>query len=868
MNRDFEIDRELRFHIEQQIDDYVRRGMSRVEATRRTHLEFGGVQQVKEECRDAVVVRWWDDLSRDLRSAIRGIRKLPGSFAAAIATLALGIGTATAMFSVVDAVLIRPLAYPESDRLVVINESVPRVGAFPANAVHVEWWRADTTSFQDIATIAETTMNVSGFGDPESITGARVSANLFSILGVRMQLGRPFTPKEDLAGNDRVVVLDDALWRRRFGANPHVIGQTIRLDDLPYEIVGVLPRDFHFPALRDLVPLPIPSDRPQFWKPFGLAADERTPIGAFNNITIAKLAPGVALTQARVEMEREQAAVSARLPQRVDLHASVVPLRDQIVGRSRAGLQVLLTAIAIVLLIGCINVANLLLVASLGEQHELGVRAAIGASRTRLARQTLTQSMALVATGGVGAILVAYVTIRLILAAAPADVPRLDEVTFDSRAWMFAIAVSALVALLVGTLPALRAASARLADALGRRPGGSTTSAAASRTRAFLVAGEVGLSAVCLIAAGLLFHSLVNLLSVDKGFDATNVLTAALRPPEMRYPNLDARAAFELALYDRLSAIPGVSGVALANQLPLRGIGGSSALSLEGTTVPPLERPIADVRTVNPEYFRTWNVPMRMGRMFGYADRDRRVAVVSEYTARHAWPGSDPIGKRVRFGTNPAAPLFEVIGVVADIRGINLDQAPAFAVYVPYWQRDSPFILLAIKTVGDPEHVAGAMRAAVHAIDADLPVAAVRTMDTIEALSTAQRRFQLVVIVTFAIASTLLAGVGLYGVLAYAVRQRTSEIGTRLALGAQPSTVWTTVVTDALRLAGAGLLGGVPLGLLGASILRGLLFGVSPCDPLTVASVCIAISITAWLAAYVPARRASRIDPLVALRAE
>jgi len=873
--RERDLDEEIDTHLALLAERYRAQGMTAVEARAAARRSFGGLQQIKEECRDVLVVRWRNDLVRDVRVSFRGFRRAPGFAIAASATLALGIGAATAIFTLVNAVLLRPLTYPDPDRLVVISESTRVLHAFPANAVHVEWWRRETQSFDQIAMVGEMTVNVSGFGDPESLPGARASSNLFPMLGVRMQLGRMFTADEDPAGRDRVVVLDDRVWRTRFGADPQVVGRTIRVDDEPYEVNGVLPRDFRFPALRNLVSIPIPSDRPQIWKPFGLEDAERNPIGAFNNIAIARLKTGVGLPQARAEMEAEQAAISARLPQRLaggallDLHAVVEPLQSQIVEKSRAGLQVLLAAVGIVLVIGCINVANLLLVKSLGEQRELGIRAAIGADRWRLARRVLTESVLFGVLGGLGAIGVCYVVIRAVLVFAPDDVPRLDEVSLDVSACAFTLALSVAIGFTVGLMPAWRGARVKTSDtAAGRRPGGTTTGPAASRTRKWLVGAEVGLSAVCLVAAALLFHSLINLLTVEKGFDATNMLTAAVRLPQNRYPTLQTRAAFQRAVSERLATVAGVSSVALANQLPLRGIGASSALSLEGTTIPLLERPLAEVRSVNPEYFKTWGIPLKAGRLFDDSDRDRPVAVVSEYTATHAWSGANPIGKRMRFGGNPDAPLFEVIGVVADIRGVSLDQAPGFAAYAPYWQRDSAFVLLAVKTSIDPPALAPAVRAAIHEIDPDLPVSAVRTMNDVERLATAQRRFQLTVVLIFAGAAVLLAGLGIYGMLAYTVRQRTNEIGTRLALGASPRAVRRHVVNDALRVVGAGLAVGVPLALMAAATLRALLFGVAPYDPASIAGVCVLLGVTAWLAAYIPARRAAHIDPALTLRCD
>ena len=711
-------------------------------------------------------------------------------------------------------------------------------------------------------------VNLTGQGDPELLIGARVSPSLFEMLGVRMQLGRGFRTEEDLVGRDHVIVLDDALWRRRFGADPNVIGRTIILSGELYEIVGVLPRDFRFPSYRQLFPVPANIPRPQLWKPFGLRESERTPVGGFNYICLAKLKPGVSLSQAALELEREQATIAAELPQRLDLHALVKPLQTQIVGRSRAGLELLLAAIGTVLLIGCINITNLLLAKTLARQRELAVRRSLGANRGRLVRQMLVESFTLGGLGALGAVGVAYVTLPLILVVAPPDVPRLDEVVLDARVFLFTLAVSSVASILIGVVPAWRSAHVQLTDAMKGRPGGTTSGRNVGRLRGLLVGTEVALSAVCLVTSGLLLHSLVNLLTVDKGFDVERMVTVDLNLSSPRYRTLEARAAFWRSVSERLQAIPGVSSVGVSNKLPLTGTGQNSYLTLEGTTIPLLERPLADVRPVNREYFGTWSIPLKAGRIFEIADGDRPVALVSEFTAAHLWPGQDPIGKHFRFGGNPDAPVVEVIGVVADVRNIGLDRVPGFAAYVPHWQRDSQVISLAIRTGIDPTAISSAVRGAIRDIDPDLPAPAVRTMNDVMSESTAERRFQLNLVLLFAIVAMLLAGLGIYGVLSYSVTQRTNEIGIRIALGARPGAVRLLVLHDAMRLVIGGLAAGVPLAIAIGYSLRALLFGVAPQDPVTVLAVCGMIAGVALIAAYLPAHHASRVDPMAALRCE
>ncbi len=866
--RDSELHDEIQGHLDLLAEAHVHRGMTPGDARGAARREFGGVDQLKETYRDQRGLPLVDAVGQDFRYALRQLRKNPGFTAAAILTLALGIGANTAIFSVVDAVLLRPLAYPDPDRLVAIDESTPTRPAIPVNAMHFLSWQADSQSFDRMALIDGIAVNVTGSGEPELLIGARVSPSLFPMLGVRMQLGRAFRDDEDRVGRDHVVVLNDELWRRRFGADPNAIGRTMTLDGDSYEIIGVLARDFRFPSFRHLYSLPSTAPRPQFWKPFGIRDAERDPVGGFNNICIAKLKPGVSLSQASLELEREQVTIASQLPERIDLHALVTPLQAQIVGRSRAGLQLLLGAVGAVLLIGCVNITNLLLVRTIGRRREIALRRALGAGRGRLFRQMLVESVTLCGIGGVAGLGVAYAAIRLILIVAPADVPRLDEVALDGRMLFFTFVATTAVGLFIGLVPAWRSAGVPLMDAMNVRPGGVSAGRGAGRMRSLLVRAEVAVSVMCLIAGGLLLHSLANLLTVDRGFDVEHLVTVNVNLSGPRYRTPETRVAFRRAVIERVQALPGVSSVGVSNKLPLTGVGQNSALTLEGTTVPLFDRPIADVRPVNPDYFHTWDIPLKAGRIFEPADGDRPVALVSEFAARRAWPGEDPLGKRFRFGGNPNGPLYEVIGVVGDVRNINLDQAPAVSAYVPYWQRDAQFASLAIKTTADPAAISSAVRTAVREVDPELPAPAIRTMDEVVTESTAERRFQMNLVLLFAAAAMLLAGLGIYGVLSHAVVQRTNEIGIRLALGAEPGEVRRMVLKDAVVLVGAGLAVGVPLALVVGSSLRALLFGVTPRDVPTIAGACAVLTAAALLAAYVPARRASRVDPMVALRHE
>jgi predicted permease len=857
---------ETRFHLDERIDEYMKSGMTYEQARLEAHRRLGNLALASEQARDVDTFRWLGDLGQDVRYALRQLRRNPGLALAAVLTLALGIGTTTAVFSVVDAVVLRPLSYADSSRLVIIDEWIPSVGAIPVNAVHFQGWQRTARSFDQIALVGGLTVNVTDSTEPERLPAARVSSELFPLLGVRPQLGRVFLADEDVLGRDHVVVITNELWRRRYSADPQVVGRFISIDGVAHQVVGVLPGSFHFPKLSHLYPLTIVQDSPQIWKPIGLRPEELTPAD-FNFVSIGRLKAGVSATQAASELDAVQKDFSVQMPKSVgpDLRSKVLPLQDRIVGRAKTGLNLMLTAVGVVLFIGCVNITNLLLARLSSRRRELAVRSAIGASRWRLIRQMIVESLTLSAVGGACGMLIAYGAIRLILMIAPADVPRLDEVHVDARTLMFTLIISSIAGLVIGLSPAWRSGNTDAGEAMASRM--PTASRGSGRARFVLVSAQVALSAMCLIAAGLLLHSLVNVLNVDRGFDTNHTMTVGVNLPISRYPTPEKRVEFVRTALDRLKAVPGAIDVASANMLPLAGEGGNAALSMPGTSVPLFERALANIRTVNSDYSRTMGMSLQAGRFFNDADRERQVAVISISIAKRAWPGEDPIGKRFHFG--PTAPDREVIGVIKDVRGVSLEGGPSFSVYVPYWQ--GPFIpdtSFAVKTTEDPVAIAPAIRAAIRGIDAELPLSALRTMEEVVEGSVAQRRFQTNLVLAFGLAAMLLASLGVYGVMSFAVTQRTTEIGIRLALGAERGPVLRMVLRQALRPVAAGVAAAVPLALGAASWLRSLLFGVSPQDPTTITVACLALIMAAMLAAYLPARRAANLDPLKALRYE
>ena len=810
-------------------------------------------------------------VATDLRIAWRAMRRNPGFSVVAIATLALAIGANTAIFTVVDAILLRPLGYGDESRLFVVHEVVPKFALLaplvPVNAMHFLAWRKNVSGFEQVAMIGGISRNLTGSGEPQRLTGARVSPSLFPMLGARTQLGRTFLEEEDQPGRDNVVLLTDKLWRSRFAGDRNIVGRKILLDGQPYEVVGVLSPSFHFPRLNQLYAMKISDDQPEFWKPFAIKPDELEPLGDFNYICIARLRPGVTRSQALAQLEAAQAELARQAPEKIELHAALVPLQEQITSRSRRGLELMLLAVATVLMIGCVNIANLLLGRATSRKQELAIRSALGAGVRKLLQQMLAESFLLAAIGGALGIAVAYAGLRLILARAPLDLPRLDEIHLDGRVLVFTVAISVLAGLICGILPAWRFAHSQ--PLLAMKAGSRTTEGrSAGRLRTVLIGVEVGLSTLCLIAGGLLLRSLVNLFEVDKGFAAEKVLIVNLSLPDSSYREHADRNRFMKSLLDFVQASPGVVSAGISNMLPLSGEGGNNLISLEGTTVPFPERPLADIRGVNPEYFQTLGIALREGKIFAESEGDHKVCEVSALAAERLWPGENPLGKRFKIG-DPDGPFFEVAGVVADVRGVGLDRAPSLTVYVPYWQRrtyNGPS--LAVKTAVDPLSASSAIRNIIRRIDSELPVPRFETMEQVVDESVAQRRFQMNLLLVFALTALLLASLGIYGVVSYSVTLRTNEMGVRMAIGARASDILKMILRQAMTPIAIGACAGLVVALIVGRLFAGLLYGVAPADAVTIGSVLLILGAVGTVASLIPALRASRVNPVTALRYE
>ena len=811
-----------------------------------------------------------DTILNDLRYAFRSLRRTPGFTTAAVLTLAIGIGANTAIFSIVDHVILRPLAYDDPDRLYVVHEVVPKLAhiapAIPVSANHFVEWKRNTNAFEDMALLGSVSLNLTGAGEPEQLLAARASAELFPMLGVGAQIGRVFVSEEDQVGRDRVVVLDDALWRRRFGADRGIVGRTITLNGEPFEVIGVLPADFRFPKFADLYAMTTYQGRPEIWKPFALTQSQAQSED-FSFSAIVRVKETSSHTAALEQINRVQATVSKQFPGS-DLQAIMVPLDEQITGRSKTGLQLLLSAVGVVLLIGCVNITNLLLARSTQRRREIAVRSAIGASASRLLRQALAESTTLALAGTLVGLVFAHIVLQSVLAYAPIDLPRMDEVRLDARVFAFMAAIAALTSLACGLLPAWHFAKADPHDAMKAIPRSATPGRAAGRLRSALVASEVALSAVCLVAAGLLLHSFVKLVNVDPGFRSQRVMTIDLSLPGVRYPNPPKRVEFYRLLLSEVTALPGVVSAGITNGLPVTADGGRSAVLVEGVTLPLIERPIADIRNVNPDFFQTMGIGLRAGAYLSESDREGRTAVISESLAERAWPNQPALGKRFQVG-GPQSPMYEVVGVVGDVRGASLAGNQQFpTVYVAYWRRAFSDVTLAVKTVGEPAAAYALVRQTIRGLDSELPIPAMQTMDDVVMASVAPRQFQMRLVLLFGIVALLLAVLGVYGVVSYSVAQRTSELGLRMALGATPRTVARSVLRQAMLPVALGLGMGLVMAVGAGRAVRAMLFDVSPFDPITLVSVSFVLLTVGALACYIPARRAMRVDPLAALRTE
>ena len=808
-----------------------------------------------------------ETLWQDLRYALRMLFKNPGFTAVAVLTLALGIGANTAIFSVINTVLLRPLPYKEADRLVMVWEDGTRAGYprdTPAAANYVDW-RDQNQVFEGMAAMADQSFNLTGIGEPERIEGRRVSANLFTLLGVEPQLGRAFSPEEDQPGNNRVVILSHGLWQRRFGSDMNITEKTLTLNGDSYMVIGVMPPEFQFPR-REV----------EMWVPIAFTSQQAANRNSHYLQVVARTRPGVTVEQAQAEMDTIAARLQQQYPDsNTDLGATVVPLHEHVAGDIKPALLVLLAAVGFVLLIACANVANLLLARAAVRQKEIAIRIALGARRLRLIRQLLTESVLLAAIGGAVGLTLALLGVSLLRAFIPENISQARAITIDSTVLGFTLLVSLLTGLIFGLVPALQASSFNLNETLKEGGRDSSSGNRGARIRGALVIAEVAVSLILLIGAGLLINSFLRLRNVDPGFRAENLLTMQIVLPVQRYPNAARRTVFYDELIRRAEALPGVRSAAVTNWIPLVRQGDSIGFNIEGRPDPGRgQMPTVVTRVVNPGYFETMGIRVIAGRQLGDQDRDNspNVTVISETMARRYWPGEDPIGKRITPGSpNSSNPddWITIIGVANDVRQFELNADPKPQMYLSYQQAGffAPRHLVVSTTV-EPRSLADTVRKTVWEIDKDQPVSNISTMEDVLAESIARQRFSMLLLGIFATVAMILAAVGIYGVMSYSVAQRTQEIGVRLALGAQTRDVLKLVIGQGMRLTLAGLAVGLIAAFALTRLIESLLFGVSATDPVTFAAISLVLMGVALVACWVPARRAARVDPIVALKYE
>jgi putative ABC transport system permease protein len=801
---------------------------------------------------------------QDLKYGMRVLRKSPGFAAAAILVLALGIGANTAIFSVVNAVLLRPLPLPEPERLTLVwhvppAKSFPGVTRFSVSPANYLDWQKQNQVFEKMTALTRTAMNLTGGAQPESLTAGSATADFFSVMKAAPMLGRTFAAEEDQPGHDKVVVLGNALWQSHFGSNLHALGQKLTLDGDAYTVIGVMPPTFDFPP------------KAQVWLPLAWTDKDRAVRGNHNYMVAARLKPGVDVKQAQAEMD----TISGRLQQQYPVDdagwgAVVAPLRDELVGDVRPALLVLLGAVAFVLLIACANVANLTLAKTWGRRKEIAIRTVLGASRARVLWQVLSEIMLLSLAGGLLGVFLARVIVLLIVANFSDELPRFTEIGVDGWMLAFTLVISIFTGVVAGLAPAWRLTKTNLNEAMKQGLGKTDSDSGGNRMRSVLVGSEVALSLVLLIGAGLMIRSLWKLRSVNPGFDAQSVLTMTLWLPEAKYKEAYQQAGFYKQVLERVRVLPGVESAGAISSLPLTG-GSTQPFSIEGQPVLPMaDQPEVAVREVTAGYLGSLHVPLLSGREISDADTAERPAVVlvSKSFAKRFWPHENPLGKHLTLTFFPGIAR-EVVGVVGDVRQRGLDMDMGYeTIYNAAAQIDETRMQLVVRTSTPPGSLASAVTTAVHQVDPDEPVLKVETMEDVLDASLFQQRFSMLLLGAFAGLALLLAAVGIYSVLAFAVRRRVREIGIRMALGAQIGDVLRMVLYNGMR----PTLIGVAIGLAGAlalgRVVSNLIYGVSATDPATFAAGAGLLAAVALFASVIPAIRATKVEPMKALRDE
>ena len=870
--RDRELADELDGHLQFAVEENIRLGMDPAEARRQALLSLGGLTTVEETCRQRRGLPALEGFVRDLQYGCRTLRSSPTFTIITVLTLALGIAAMTAMFSIVNGVLLRSIPYRDGDRLYVVHEVIPQISqqypTVPVNRVHAFAWRDRVKSFEQMAVLWGQEVVLTGSGEPEQLGAARVTATFFELAGVRPSVGRIFTRDEEKVGHD-VVIISDRLWQRRFGRDPSAIDKQITLDGRVYSIVGVLPANFWFPRNAELG-----AGNPQFalqtdlFLPTGPRAGLND-VGDFSYGAIAKLRLGVTPAQASAELSSVQADIASHLADNLRPRAVLFPLQDIVTGNDKRGLWLLFAAMATVLVIVCINVGSLILVRAIGRERDTAVRGALGASRFQMIRSVLAETVCVTMAAGLAGIPIGLAAVRMVVKSAAIDLSLLDTVSVDATVGVVALATIVLSALLCAALPLWATLRTRLHELLTTRSAISTR----ARTREVMVGIEIALTTCLLIVGVLLTQSFVHLLHIRKGFDVEHVGTLDVSISQVKYPRGPERRRFFDDALARLRNVPGVSSAAFISKLPLRGESWVDILSIENDPRPLLERSFADYRWVSAAYFQTVGIPIVAGRAL--EDRDTIEAnpgvIVSQRVAEELWPGQSPLGQRIHF--TDAMPIrFTVVGVAGNALTGGLTERPRRVIYVPLNtgipQGFPATLSLVFRADGDPATATNAIRQRLRSVDPEIPLPPVVTMQEVVDESVSSRRFQSILAVAFAVTGLILALIGVYGALSYTTAQRTREFGVRLALGAERGQILRDVLREGGRLAVMGVTGGLLTSLAIARLIGNLLFGVSITDPLVYTGVAVGMVATMVAACFLPARRATQVQPLTALRYE
>ena len=873
--RDADLAGELEFHVELQTQDNLRAGMSAAEARRQALIKLGGMDQTKESYRDRRGLPWLDSLLQDIRFALRMLGKNLGFTTVAVLALALGIGANTAIFSLVNSVLLRPLPYKNADRIVIVWES--KAGLSPHNVVsppNFLDWRSQNSVFESMAYLADRSVNLTGEGSAEQVDAQYVEYNFFDTLGIHPILGRGFTKQNDEVGNDDVVILSSALWKERFGSNPDAIGKKILINGSGYSIVGVAPANFDFYIAGGSVT----GEHPKLWLPLVLSLPlrDRSTAGRFLTV-VARLKPGAELDQAQAQMDTIAARLARSYPNKDQgWGVTVVPVRREISGNVRPALLLLAGAVGLVLLIACANLSSLLLARATGRQKELAIRAALGASPSRIARQLLVENIMLAAIGGTVGIALALLATRALLQATPPGLFALRSIPVGAPVILFALIMTLIAAILFGFVPSYVLAHFEVSPSLRNASRGNSDGRSGRTAHKIFIIAEVALTLVLLVGSGLLIQSLLHLIAVNPGFNPHNLLTFKVYLPTQQYRSDEARIAFFGDLTDKLNNLPGVRSATLENLPPFSGFalwGVATSVLLPGQS-PQLtisERAGTAVRVVGANFFRTMEIPLIEGRAFspGELASEKHVVMVNQTFANRYFPKGDPIGQKITINMkdDQDAPS-EIIGVVADAHESDLSARAYPLIYWPYPELTYSSMSILVRTVGNPLAIVPDAHDAVLKIDKNEPISGVGTMNDLVADSIARSRLAALLVTIFAGIALSLASLGVYGLISYSVAQRTHEIGIRMALGARRKDVLWMVLMQGGIVATVGIGTGVAAALALTRLMKSLLFSISASDPATFVGIAALLSLIALAACYIPARRAMRVDPMVALRHE